>query len=472
MTSCVDQGIKMRGMTSPDGAKLPLSVVLGWASGSLAMGIIYYTTNGLLLRYLVDFMGVTAVAAGAMLGASKIVDAVIDPMIGIASDRTQSRWGRRRPYLFVGGILCSLSFMVAFAMPVISETVLRDTVILIVLIALAAGYGIFNIPYIAMPAEMDVSSSERTRLMSFRVAAIQGGTIVSIIFGPMLIDAFGGGRLGHQLMAVVVGLAILMMSMCCFWFTRDAPARPIEPQTEQRKFREQIRLAMENRPFFLLILIKLVTLFGGGLQAAVKPFLFLILLKSDYAMMGVSLMATAVTLIVSQPFWVSMSKRLGNKRLYMYAQPFNAVIVLSWLLAGPNESAILIVLRSCAIGFIGGAGMLSLQALLPETIEYDYLRTGMRREGVFSGIYTTIEKLASAFAASAVGLFLGAFGYVASTSGGIEQSADVIGAIQLSYVVSAVCVLLSAFMIRKYKLNLDDHRSPPAVTTAPDGSTV
>lgn len=432
--------------------RLPLSVALGWASGSLAMSIMYQATNVLLLRYLVDFMGLAASLAGTMIGASKLFDAFIDPMIGIASDRTRSRWGRRRPYLFVGGLLCAGAFLALFLMPVIDDPEMRVIVIEVALVALAAGYGTFNIPYVAMPAEMDIPSAERTRLISFRIAAVSIGGIAAVFFGPIIIAYFGGGRYGHGAMAIMISAIIFVSSMACFWFTRHAPVRALKVDPAGKGLGEQFRLAMQNKPFFLLISSKLLTLFGGGLLGAAQPFLFLQLLKSDYTVMGFAFLASSLMLIVTQPLWVRVASRTGNKRLYMTVAPLGALVGLSWLFAQPHEPLALIFLRTLISGFLGGATLLTQQAMLPDTIEYDYRRTGLRREGGFAGVYTTVEKVSAAVAASAVGLLLAAFGYVASTTGGAEQPDAVLSAIRICYAGSAACSVLSALVLWRYRL--------------------
>jgi len=169
---------------------MSLRLRMGWGLGSLSMSAMFNAVSLLLLTFLIEFVGIPAVTAGALILVSKIYDAVTDPLMGILSDRTKSRWGRRRPYLMLGGLLAGLSFIMIFTVPTFEN---QNTTLIYVFVALllnATAYTVFNVPYLTMPAEMTDSYHERTSLMSFRVSAIAGGQLLSSVIGPVIIAEF------------------------------------------------------------------------------------------------------------------------------------------------------------------------------------------------------------------------------------------------------------------------------------------
>ena len=99
------------------GQKLPIRIVFGWGLGTLGVAVLFNATNFLLLRFLTDYAGLAAAAAGLAIALSKVYDAVTDPLMGVVSDRTRSRWGRRRPFLFLGGLVCGAAFVLLFNAP-------------------------------------------------------------------------------------------------------------------------------------------------------------------------------------------------------------------------------------------------------------------------------------------------------------------------------------------------------------------
>ena len=181
----------------------------------------------------------------------------------------------------------------------------------------------------------------------------------------------------------------------------------------------------------MLILVKFLTLMSLGVQA-VFAFFFAHVLKLSDSALGTYFLFSSLALIASQPLWLWALRRTGDKkRVYMIALAIGIPGFLSWLLAAPGDPAVLMYLRAIVIGISGGGAILMGQSMLPDTMEYDYRRTGLRREGIFSGIYTTVEKLAGAIGVAFVGAVLSASGYVAGRGGATVQPDSAIQAIYL-----------------------------------------
>lgn len=410
--------------------KLPLSVCMGWGLGTMGPVIVLTATNVLLLRYLTDHVGIAAALASSLIALAKIIDAFADPTMGWISDRTRSRWGRRRPYLLGGGLLLALSVVAVFAIPEIDSYALRATYVGAVLIFYAFAYTVFNIPYLSMPAEMTQDYHERSFLMSFRVYSVALSTIVASVIGPILLTRLGGGADAYLGMALFFAPVILLTSWICFYTTRKAPFTEKEVHVAY-PIREQIRSVLGNRPFFILILIKFMTLLALGVQAVFAYFFTYVLGLSD-AYLGQYFLVSSIAMMASQPVWLRIARATGSKRnTYIIALALSLPAFLSWLLAVENEPVLQLYLRAAIIGASGGGAILMGQSLLPDTMEYDYRRTGLRREGLFAGFYTTVEKLSGAIGVAAVGVLLSAAGYIESRGTDVVQPASAIQAIYL-----------------------------------------
>lgn len=440
------------------GGELPLKLQLGWGIGSLAMTLMVSANNVLLLRFLTDYVGIAAATAGGMIAISKLFDAVVDPMIGVASDRTKSPWGRRRPYILLGTILAVSSFWFLFSMPLNTTMETRLLMVGGALLVNAFGYGLFMIPYLAMPAEMTTTPMQRTTLISKRVIFAAAGSATAAFAGPRVIAALGGGIEGHQIMAIVAGSLILSAGIACFFFTKSAAATT-PPEKHNFTLGQQFKMALGNHPFVVLVLTKLTNLLAVAMYQAITPFVFVTAIGHTYKEMSYYLLTHGLMTLCVQPFWIRFSRRFGKKRMFWFGTVFYVAGVLSWLFAGPNDPWWLLAARGLLTGGGGGGMLLAGQSMLPDTIEHDFNRTGLRREGVFAGVYTTVEKMASAFAVSMTGVILGIAGYVQGKgNAGGAQSQEVVDAILYCLFIPAFFQIASCFVLAFYKL--DDGRTP------------
>ncbi len=466
------------GSAAPASPATPLSLplALGWGLGTLAIGILFNTTGMLLLRYLTDYVGLAAGLAGLLIAVSKIYDALTDPVMGWISDNTRSRFGRRRPWLFAGTLLSGLALVALFNVPSGWSGASLVAWVVVVLLFYATAYTVFTVPYLAMPAEMTTDYHERSRLIGFRVAFIGAAQLVAGYAAPMLIVAFGDGRRGHSLMSVVLAAALVVCGLACFWLTRSAQATTAShaatsgqasgadttaprPAAARIGFGEQLRAVAGNRPFVMLILSKLALLLAIASFGATFAYFVVHVLRATYALLGTFTVVSTATMFASLPLWLRLIKRTDKRRTFMFAGVAYAALSLTWLLAGPAEDPIWVLVRAGAMGVLGCGTLLAGQALLPDAIEYDYLRHGERREALFAGFYTMAEKLASAIGLALTGGFLGAMGYLSSSDGALVRQPDsallaisiAVGALPALMLVTS-CVLIGFYDLTEQRL--------------------
>jgi len=434
---------------------LPYRAVLGWGLGTLPMAIYFNSFNILALRYFTDFVGLTAATAGFLIGMSKLYDAFSDPVMGMISDRTRTPLGRRRPYVLVGGLLCALSLYFLFSAPVSMSQSQAFWYVAAALILYATSYTVYNIPYMAMPAEITTDVRQRSSMMTWRVVCIGLGGLVAGTIGPKIVAWGGGGMDGHRDMGLALGGMIVIFTLVTIVLTRgangDAPVR-----TRQRMpFKQQVRTVVSNRPYLLLLGLKFFLLGAIAISSATLAFFIVWILERNYSDLGTIILVTSVGQIIGAPLWLRVQLRAGSRVTFFLSAAVYAAICLSWLLADAQEPLTMTLVRVFIKGTAAGGILLIGQALLPDTIEYDRLRTGLRREGILSGMYTTIEKFSFAIGAALTGVYLGASGYVAKLNPATaEQPEQAITAIYYCQsVLPAVLVLMAAGFMIFYRLD-------------------
>jgi GPH family glycoside/pentoside/hexuronide:cation symporter len=158
--------------------------------------------------------------------------------------------------------------------------------------------------------------------------------------------------------------------------------------------------------------------------------------------------------LIAPSLWLWVSKRIGKKHTFLAALALSLPVWLSWMLAVEGEPLALVYLRGVIIGISGSGVILMGQSMLPDTMEYDYLRTGLRREGVFAALYTTVEKFSGAIGVALVGVLLGAYGYVQSRGGATEQPDSALWAIRVAMAyVPAIITLAGMAALAFYDLD-------------------
>lgn len=438
------------GMAPKDsGVRLPLHICIGWGIGSAGMATLLNVTNGLILKYVVDFLGMTAVVAGSLVAATRIFDAAIDPLMGMLSDKTTSRWGRRRPYLLVGSFLCALTPIVIFVLPQQTDVFPTTALVVLGLLFYAVSYTTYNVPYMAMPVEMTQNHHERTYLFSFRIYGIAIGGLMGGALAPWLVTQFGEDADAFGKMAYTISAIILGGCLTCFFLTRNAPILRFDKSAARPGIGE-IKLVLHNRPFLLLLFAKVFIVAGTGVGAASLAFFVTRVLREPLSWLGFFVGLSTVGLIVSQPMWVAVAKRYGKRVCFLFAAACYIVVVLTWLLAGPGEGQFAVGLRALLLGVFGGGILLSTQSMLPDVLEHEVALTGIRHEGVMTGLYTTVERGSSAIGVALAGLILSVGGYV----GGAELiTPDAIRAIYICVaIMPALMMAVSIAAMSRYDL--------------------
>lgn len=431
-----------------------------YALGGIATGTFGTVPGMLLMPYLTDVLAIGAAVAGLIVFLPKAWDMILNPIAGRVSDRVKGS-DRRRPFLLVAGPLMGIGFVLMFMGPP-QPPVLAASWVLIAFLLAATAYAFFQVPYLAMSAEITDDYDERSALMMWRVIVI---TIAIMIAGggaPALVDIAGGAS-GYRLMALVMGVLIVIGSLSVWWGTRHAPMTRSEEAGG--KLLEQFRIVLGNRharPLVGAFVLQAVatTMLLAGVAYAARHVL------KDASLASVLFVAFMGPAVIASAWWGAKAKRIGKRAGYVYASVFLAIGLLAntFVLSGNLAPAIL---ASIIIG-IGYSGIQMFPlAMLPDIAAYDAQTSGRNRIGVYSGVWAGLELFGFALGPAIFGLVLSLGGYA---SGGGQQPPSAEFAIVMGMsIVPAALVIMSVMLIKRYRLDdeLKDTTRPAASSNRP-----
>lgn len=423
----------------------------------MGTGMMIGSVTSYALFIMTSVLGIGAATAGLLIGLSKFVDVIIDPVIGRISDRFDHRWGRRRPFLLIGLVVAPLAFIAIFNVSAAPSAALNVAMIAVILIAIAAGTSLFMVPYMAMAAEMTTSTAERTVLMSQRVLFNTLGLLAMSVALPYLVTTFGGRPVGFGPAGAIMAIVVAVSFATAFWSTRAAP---FVPRTTDKDYTlgDQLRFIATNRSFACFIGAKICTFLA---QSSVQGTLLIYgvyVLGRDERFLAPFGIGYTVGSLAALPFWAwLMTRKVSKRTAYNLAILGLGLVFLTWILAGPNEPTWAAWARFLAVGLLSAGSMTAGTAMLPDLMELDRRTTGVRQEGLYAGAYTLVENVGSTIGPVIVGAALGMAGFVATTGGAtVSQPQSALTAIIICVsVVPALFMIVAAVLMRGYTVDND-----------------
>ncbi|SDS38390.1 MFS transporter [Microterricola viridarii] len=449
-------------MTATERA-LPVKTIVGYALGSLGTGGFATLPGLVLVFYLTDTLGVTALLAGVLVTAAKIWDVLIDPVIGARSDRALARHGSRRGFMRAGALLLPVFFVLTFAVPAGLEPAASGLWVLVAFMLTATAFSLFQVPYIALPAELADGYDQRTRLLTWRVVVLTAAILLFGAGGPMLRRLGGENEyLGYLIMAVVAGVVIgggmlLASRVAPRGVGAHAAASGGHPGGGIREhYKAGLAVLRRSQSFRALLLTFMLQGLATGVMLAGANYVAVWVLHSEAALelLFVALIAPA---LFCAPLWGVIARRVGKERGFVLASVLFGVAALSLtaMLWAPGAWVYLPV----ALAGAGYAGMQSLpMAMLPDVISHDAAEHGDGQAGTFSGVWTAGETTGMALGATALTLMLAATGYIESVGAtAVEQSDAAVMGIVLSFsALPAALIAVSLLSLRRYTLRKSD----------------
>ena len=445
-----------------DNRTLSVGQKAGWGLADMGVVVFVIVKQLLVLSFLTNYLNVPVGIAGLLTTSVLIFDIITDPIVGYLSDRTNSRWGRRVPWMVIGAVILSGGIIGLFGVPQ-SFSIVGTIIWVGSFFALATvGFTMVAIPYGATAGEMTQDPKERSSMMGFRMAFASVGILVG---GAVIPQLAGGTREGHFTAAIYIAPIIILSIWGSLWATRQAP-RILSPSA--RGFMSTWLLVFKNKPFVILVCLYGIMTLAIALITAGLPFaaIYLIfdngnsLLSPASSALGIlSLLFACFVLgsILSQAFWVWMSNRLGKVSALIFGLFIYVILLIAIFLSLPSAEIMVIAMLFIIAGMTNGAYQQIPWAIYPDLMDMTREESGDAIEGAFSAIWLFGQKVANAIAPLILSLILAVFGWKESSSGFTDQIPEALGALQNSITILPAFILVLAiiglFYFSKYLRN-------------------
>lgn len=431
--------------TNSPGRKLPLRVKILLGIGESVQGI-YVVIGGYYLNtFLLETSCIDPMYVGLIQAIQGVFDAINDPLIGRMSDRTRTRWGRRRPWLlFAAPVLALFYFALWNTLPLSTPQWVKFVYALTVSMGVSAGITSIQVQIGALVPELTDDYDERTSVSAFRlflgnligfIAALSHNQIVN----HQQLDNVIELKVAHRYRISGAVFAVVMWASA--WITFFGVRERFKPRQETRKtmsLKLEVKAVMRNKGFICVVGAYLcgptaIVLIQGNI------FMFCKYIIRDPRLINKIIPAVQGTALASMPIWVLLSRRYGKKALYLIGGSvlFAATLGIFWV-----EDSFSALVISFILGLAGPIPYLVPYSMLPDVIEEDELRTGKRREGIFVGLFTIVLKLSVSGALTITNFILKAGGYRAPTViCGKEEPSDLLPDTQPEVVLNFLRVL-------------------------------
>ena len=428
---------------------------LGYGLGDTASNFFFQVFNLFLLYYYTDIFGLSPAAVGAMFLFTKIIDAASDPIMGLIADRTNSRWGKYRPYLLWGAIPYGLCGYLMFVGPDLSDTG-KLVYAYITYTTMMLAYTVINVPYSALMGVISPSSLERTKVASYRfICAFAAGWLIATFVGPLK-NTLGGGdeALGFRLTMMIFAV----LSVLLFWVTFATTKERVVPIHHETNMRLDIKSLLSNGPWLMLFLSAIVTLMNLAVRSGSLLYYFKYYVGDDGAPIFLIFDKTAVFMslgLLSMIGGIFMTKALVQhfeKRNLMIALTLLNAVSMGAFFFIPPDMYWLMLLVNCAGSFVIGPTPALVWSMYADCADYGEWKSGRRITALVFSTVQFAQKMGLAVGAGMLGILLGVFGFVANEA---QTDTSMLGIRLLFSIAPAVLAILGAVFIFFYRIDIN-----------------
>lgn len=435
---------------------------LGYGVADVGASLTFVAINTWLLYFLINIVRLEPLFAGIIFVLGRVLDAVLDPLMGVLSDRLKSRLGRK-VFIRWGAIPLGLSFALLWLVPEGGQA-LKFGLALLFFCLFSVLYTVVQVPYMALTPEIAHSYDERTSLTSFRMGFGTLASMLAFALPPFIILAFSQSEalassapLGWLMMGITFGL-ITAAAYFTMLVTVKEPSQGTAQPREGNAFVSEYRSAFSIHGFKEIFTLFVIITIGIMVLNSILPF---------YLESGLRIQADAQPLVLGTlfgvailafPFWNRVAARLGKRRsLILGLVILSSSTLLLTLFSPPGRVSVFLILMSALAGVGFAAVTLFPWAMLPDVVEFDELANKQRREGLVYALFTFGQKLAGSVGVFSNAIVAAVFGY---QQGLVTQSTTTVKALQImAGPVSTGIFLLAIFFVIRFPITKADHEN-------------
>ena len=429
--------------------KLRTRTKIFYGIGDLGNAVVNSAIQFFLMKFYTDGALVSPALAGNALLFGKIWDAINDPLFGWLTDRTKSRFGKRRVFMIFGAIPLAISIALLWYVPEVSR-IWTFVWIALTFILFDTIWTLTNVPYYALTSELTDDYDERSSLTTYRMVMAVPAYLVGAALTPAIVGLFALQRTGYAFIGIAYGvLAGAAILICAAGIRERSGLKLAPPEASPLK---SLAAALQNKAFVWLCL----TYFGVNLSFAFIKVLMAYYIEYQLLMgpqisfvMGLMLICVTVSL----PFWRWLSQKMDKGPAYAIGMGIGALaVLLTFFLPHAPTPLIYVIAAFAGIGF--SANWIFPWAMVADVGDIDRAKTGQQRSGMYYGVWGLATKISEALALAAVGWILTGFGYQPN----VEQTPHALLGIRMFFgLVPAACIFIGLPFLLKYPITRKSH---------------
>ena len=416
--------------------------------GVADMGFNFYWSNiaTFLLFFYTDVFGISASAAASMLFIVKIANAFTDPMIAALADRTDSKYGKFRPYLLWMALPLAAAAVLTFTTPDLThegKVIWAYSTYLLMMIC----YTGVNIPYNALSGVISADLQERSTVNGLRfIFAFAGSTLVTAAT-PMLVKFLGTGndQRGWQLTMLAWAVAATVLFTLTFLNTRE---RIVPPPRQHTSVAQDLRDLVQNRPWVVLFFLSLIIMVTITLRTSTAAYYFKYYVQRP-ELLGTFIPAYMIAAAGGAALTPLMTRFIDKKNLLIILMGCTALLSTAFFFI-PKDQVWLMYVIQVAMGFVLGPKSPLAFSMYADTADYNEWRTGRRATAMTFAAATFSQKLGTAMAVAVIGTLFAAFGYVPNAT---QTPGSTAGIVWLMSVIPAIFAALAVAVMLFYNLD-------------------
>lgn len=401
---------------APPEPKLAIGTKLGYGAAEFGNIAVEAMARFHVLKFYTDNAGLRPDLASVAAAVAIVWDGIADLFIGLVSDRTRSKHGRRRPYIIAGGIGLAITTILVFHPPPLVNQYLKAAILLLSFMAFNTSISLLAVPHSALSADLTRDRNERTALFGYRLFLGNLGLLVGAVL-PMYFLGRAGDEVtakttAYQLTTYILGAAVLATAMTTFAATkgRDRGKPDVGPMGFWLVVRS-MRDVVKDSTYGPLVLSYMAAQFGIAVYGTFAPYFYQYRLQITPDQQTILIAVFIATWIVSIPPWVLLSRVYGKRWPAIVGVTLIGVLNLVLYPLCPPHAITIPVIISAVGGFLAGS-MVLIEALVIDVVDVDEMRTKRRREGLYFATWKMAAKASRGLSVFASGFVLNAIGYV------------------------------------------------------------
>lgn len=435
---------------SSDGS-LAVGERLAYGCGDAACNIVFGMISTLLTLFYTDYAGISVATVGLVMLISRVFDGTSDVIMGFLVNRTNTRWGKARPWILWMSIPYCISAIMLFTVPQTSESLQFWYIFITYNLTTTVLYTAINVPYGTMSTMMTRSSKERDLLSVFRMSMAPVGRIISVTLTMPVVKLFGDTKEAWmKAMMMWSAIAFIMLLIC---FLRCKERVQIEAAAKSNvPFGKNIKALVCNKYFWAVLLLWTVTCVHGTLVGTDLPYYCKYLLGNDSWMYSTLYLAEAGTLVVGAMFCPLLLRRFSKRNLALVGCII-AVVAHATLLLNPRSFTLALV--SSIVRALGEAPLTAIVfGMLGDVIEYGQWKTHIRQEALIFGGGSLGFKIGTGVTSAVVTKLMDKSGYISMSINAIIQPQSALNTIRNIYLYGPILIwAVAVIVLIFYKLD-------------------